>query len=105
MAGADAGKTFSIATTVEDPLTAERLVELLREHGLDAFARARGAASADSFGAASKGYYELLVPTDALEKATAAITAELQAMEADAEDAGKAAEEEAMSGENSIPES
>jgi hypothetical protein len=44
------------------------------------------------------------VPTSSLEAASTLIAAELAAMKADEEDAGKAAEAEALSGETKLPE-
>lgn len=100
-------ETFSVATTVEDPMTAEALVEALQEKSIDAFVRARGAAGSDALGAATTpgvGYWEILVPTNNLEAAGKLIDAELEAMESDADAAAQAAEEEALSGETKLPD-
>ena len=100
-------ETFSVATTVEDPMTAETLVDALQEKSIDAFSRARGSHTSDALGMATTpglGYYEILVPTPSMEEASKLIEAELTAMEADEEAAGKAAEEEAMSGETQVPD-
>lgn len=94
-------KTFTVVATVEDPLTADRLVDGLLALELDAFHRARGgAAGGDAFGAISQGYWEVLVPTEGLAKAEAAVREELEQIAKDADENSKAAEEEAMSGEN-----
>jgi hypothetical protein len=100
-------ETFSVATTVEDPMTAEALVDALQEKSIDAFTRARGSHTSDALGMATTpglGYYEILVPTPSLADASKLIDAELAAMEADADENAKAAEEEALSGETQIPE-
>jgi hypothetical protein len=96
--------TFAIVTTTEDPLSAERLVEVLRKSEIDAFARARGAASSSGFEAAEAGYWELFVPSASLEKAAALVTAELEAIEREGEENAAAAEEEAMSAPNPVEE-
>jgi len=98
----NAPRTFAVVATVEDPLSAERLVEMLTASGFDAFERARGGATADAFGSLSQSYWEVLVQADAYEKAAAAAKAELEAIAADADDNAKAAEEEALSGENPV---
>lgn len=95
--------TFSVATSVQDPLTAERLVELLQEAKLDAFSRAGGAASSAAFASATPAFWDILVPTEGLEQAQGLIAKELQELERDGEANAKAAEEEAMSGENEVP--
>lgn len=89
--------TFAIAATTEDPLSAERLVEVLRGSGIDAFSRPRGAASSSGFEAAEAGYWELFVPTGSLEKATALVRAELEAIDREGEENAAAAEAEALS--------
>lgn len=96
--------SFSIVRTTEDPLIAERLVEVLREEKIDAFARARGAASSASFEPATGGFYELFVPAADLDKAGAVIDAELEAIEKEGAANAQAAEEESMSGETKVEE-
>jgi hypothetical protein len=95
-------RSFSVVASVQDPLTAERLVAILQEAGLDAFSRAGGAASADGIAAATSAYFDLLVPTEALTQAEALVRDELAALERDAELNAKAAEEEALSGETPV---
>lgn len=95
-------RTFVVATTVEDPLTAERLVDVLQEAQIDAFSRAGGAAASGPFSAAAQAFWDLFVPADAMEKAEPLIRAELEAIEKDGEANAKAAEEEALSGENPV---
>jgi hypothetical protein len=101
-------ETFSVATTVEDPMSADALVDALQEKSIDGFVRARGAGGSDMLGAATTagvGYYEILVPTPALEEAGKIIDAELAELEAQAGANERAAEEEALSGETQLPES
>ena len=97
-----APKTFTVVATVDDPLTADRLVEGLIALEIDAFHRGRAGAGGDSFGAISKGYWEVLVATGDLPKAEPVIREELELMGKDEEANAKAAEEEAMSGENPV---
>ncbi|MDP1826186.1 MAG: hypothetical protein Q8L48_23165 [Archangium sp.] len=99
-----APRTFTVATSVQDPLTADRLVELLQEAKLDAFSRAGGAASSAAFASASPAFWDILVPTESFEQAETLIRTELQEIERDGEANAKAAEEEAMSGENPVAE-
>ena len=96
--------SFSIVRTTEDPLTAERWVEVLREEKIDAFLRARGAASSASFEAAESGFYELFVPNTELERASKIVEAELASIESEGALNAQAAEEEAMSGETKTEE-
>ncbi|MBX7113634.1 MAG: DUF2007 domain-containing protein [Myxococcaceae bacterium] len=95
--------TFSVAITTEDPLTADRLVDALQENGIDAFARASGAASADGLQATGPSSWALLVPTSTIEKAVGLVKSELAAIESEAAQNAQAAEEEALSGETQIP--
>lgn len=97
-------ETFSIVTTTDDPLTADRLVDVLHEQGIDGFARATGAASTDGLQAAGPSTWSILVPTGSLEKAQERVKAELAAIESDSAENAKAAEEEALSGETPVPE-
>ena len=90
--------TFTIVRTTEDPLTAERLVEVLLEEKIDAFSRGRGAA-ASAFEPATSGFYELFVPTASYERAAKLIDDELAAIEKESELNARAADEESMSGE------
>jgi hypothetical protein len=98
--------TFSVASTVEDPITAEALVETLQEKSIDAFLRPRGSAGTDSLGAATTGfgYFEILVPTPSVDEAVKLIEAELESIESEADANAAAAEEEALSGETKLPE-
>src|SRR5262245_59152380 len=94
-----APKTFTVVATVDDPLTADRLVDGLIALDLDAFHRGRAGASSDTIGAISQGYWEVLVPTDGLARAEAMVREELEAIAKEADENAKAAEEEALSSE------
>lgn len=93
-------RTFTVATTTTDHLTAQRLVAVLTEAGLDAFTRAGGAASSSGLGAAERAFFDVLVASESMEQATPLVAQELEAIERDAAANEKAAEEEALSGEN-----
>lgn len=97
-----APRTFAVVTSVQDPLTAERLVEVLQEAKVDAFSRAGGAASSAAFAAATPAFWDIFVPSEALSQAEGLVKAELEEIERDGEANAKAAEEEAMSGENPV---
>ncbi len=91
--------TFAVVATVDDPLSADRLAEVLQSLELDAFVRPQGGASAGALSAISQGYWQVLVQSDGFAKAEAAVKAELEEIAKDADANAKAAEEEAMSGE------
>lgn len=87
--------SFTIVRNTDDPLTAERLVEILLEEKIDAFARARGAA-ASGFEPAQSGFWELFVPAADYDRAARLIDDELAAIEKEAELNASAADEEAL---------
>ena len=99
-----APRSYSVATSVQDPLTAERLIAVLQEAKLDAFSRAGGAASSAAFASASPAFWDILVPSDGFEQAQALIKTQLDEIERDGEANARAAEEEAMSGETKVTE-
>lgn len=99
-----APRTFAVATSVQDPLIAEQLVEALREKELDAFSRPGGAASAAAFAAASPAFWDIFVPSESFSQAEAIIREVLEDVEKNAEENARAAEEEALSGENPVGE-
>lgn len=96
--------TFTVVRTVEDSLLSDRLIDLLQDAKIDAFARARGAASADMLGAATSRSFEILVPTEALGEAAKLVQAEIDTIERETEANSLAAEQEYMSGEHPIPD-
>jgi hypothetical protein len=97
-----APRTFTVAASVQDPLTADRLVELLLDAKVDGFSRPGGAASSAAFASASPAFWDIIVPTETLAQAETLIRAELAQVERDGEANAQAAEEEAMSGENPV---
>lgn len=90
---------FTVATSVQDPLTAERIIAVLHEAKLEAMSRAGGAASSAAFAAATPAFWDILVPSENLEQAASLINAELALMERDGAANAQAAEEEALSSE------
>lgn len=97
-----APRTFTVAMQVQDPLSAERLVEVLREAGIDGFSRVGGAASSDAFAAASPAFWDILLPSERLAEAQKLLDEELAAIDREGEENAKAAEEEALSGETPV---
>lgn len=95
-----APRTFVVAASVQDPLTAERLVGALQEAQLDAFSRAGGAASSAAFAQTQAAFWDILVPGEAFEQAQRLIKSELDGIEHDSAANAAAAEEEALSGEH-----
>lgn len=93
-------RSFSVVASVQDPLVAERLVALLQAEGLEAMSRAGGAASSAAFAAAESAFWDILVDGEQLTKAQALVKDELTELERDGEANARAAEEEALSGEN-----
>ena len=93
-------RTFVRAGTAEDPLTAERYVEVLEAAGLDPLMRARRAGSVDTL---TTGvvlpWWELLVPEPQLARAVDLLREERARIEASADEASRAAEEEEREGE------
>ena len=81
---------------------AERLVALLAAEQIEAMSRAGGAASSAAFAATEGTYWDLLVDEAQLAKAQALVQAELAALEKEGDANARAAEEEALSGENPV---
>ncbi|MBF5042682.1 hypothetical protein FGE12_09740 [Aggregicoccus sp. 17bor-14] len=96
-------RTFVRAGTAEDPLTAERYVEVLEAAGLSPFARARRAGSVDSLTTGVvMPWWELLVPEAELARAVELLREERARFEATADEASLAAEEEEREGERGL---
>jgi hypothetical protein len=87
-------RTFSVATTVNDPLLSDRLIETLQSKDIDAFARVGGAASSAAFAQAQPAYWDILVPSEKADAASGLIAEFLAALDQDAEENSRAAEEE-----------
>lgn len=99
-----AHRNFTVATQVQDPLSAERLVEVLCEAGLDSFSRVGGAGSTDGLAAASPAMWDILVPTEGLAKASTLITEELATIEREGDENARLADEEVLSGDHQVGE-
>jgi hypothetical protein len=84
---------------VQDPLSAERLVDALQAAGLDAFSRSGGAASSAAFAAAQSAFYDVLVPAEAAEQAMGIIKEVLELIDRDADANAQAADEESQASE------
>lgn len=89
-----AQRTFTVATTLQDPLSAERLVSTLVESGIDAFSRAGGAASGIAFEGAQPAFYDVLVASEHLGRAELLVRTFAEEAERDAEANSRAAQEE-----------
>ncbi|MHB8877719.1 MAG: putative signal transducing protein [Myxococcaceae bacterium] len=90
-------RRFVRAATAEDPLSSEHFVSVLEAAQIPVFARSRrdGAVEPGS----SMGWWEILVPEEALDRAVALITEERGKMDASSDEAAKAADEEEAEGE------
>jgi hypothetical protein len=89
-------RTFVRAGTAEDPLTAERLTAILSESGIPVFARPRHAGTVDVVtSGVALPWWEMMVPEDQAQKAASLIEQAREELEASADEAARAAEEEA----------
>ncbi|MBS2030070.1 MAG: hypothetical protein JST54_19365 [Deltaproteobacteria bacterium] len=97
------GPGFVTVATTTDPFEAEAFVAAVREAGIPTFSRARRRAMVDVLvtpGASS--FWEVLAPADKLQPAQAAINARKQELDAEADAAAKAAEEEEAATEDHV---
>jgi len=97
------GPGFVTVATSTDPFEAEAFVAALREAGIATFSRDRRRAMVDVLvtpGASS--FWEVLAPADKLEPAQAAIHARKLELDAEADAAAKAAEEEEAATEDHV---
>jgi hypothetical protein len=85
---------FVVAGTAEDPLSAEREVQLLQAAGIPAILRARGAGAIDNLSSPAAPWWEILAPQESVARATELIRQDRAQLEANAEEATRAAEEE-----------
>lgn len=97
-----APRTFTVATTVQDPMTAERLVDSLQAAGFDAFSRTGGAASSAAFASAQPAFYDVLVESDSFEKAAVLIRSFLEQDEQESAANAQAAEEESLASQTKV---
>ena len=87
-------RKFVSVITAEDPLSAEQYVAALEEEKITAFARPRRAGLVDPLTTASGPWWEIVVPEEQGPRAVEIVQAEEARIEAGAEEAGRAAEEE-----------
>jgi hypothetical protein len=98
-------RKFVPAGSVEDPLSAERITAVLTEQRIPVFARARRSGTVDLItGAMISPWWEILVPEEFSERAAALIVEVRKEVEAGAEDAARAAEEEELATEKDAGE-
>jgi len=87
-------RRFVVAGTAEDPLTSERLEQVLQNAQIPVFPRARRGGTMDNLSTPEAPWWEILVPEELLAKAAELIRQERSRIESGAEEAGRAAEEE-----------
>jgi hypothetical protein len=88
-------RRFVRVSTAEDPLSAEQFVAALSQAQIPSFARPRRAGSVDGLTSAVAGpWWEIVAPEEQARKAQELIEAERKRIEASADEAGRAAEEE-----------
>lgn len=93
-------RRFVRAGTAEDPLSAEQFTRSLQAAGISVFARARRESAVDALTSGSTmPWWELLVPEESLDAARRLIDDERAKVEANAAEAGRAADEEEAEGE------
>jgi predicted nucleic acid-binding Zn-ribbon protein len=90
----DLRQQFVVAGTAEDPLSAEREVQLLQAAGIPAILRARGGGTIDNLTSPAAPWWEILAPQESVARATELIHQDRAQLEANAEEATRAAEEE-----------
>jgi predicted nucleic acid-binding Zn-ribbon protein len=94
-------RQFVVAGTAEDPLSAEREVQLLRAADIPAILRARGGGTIDNLTTAAAPWWEILAPKESVARAAELIRQDRAQLEADADEATRAAEEEEAAQERS----
>jgi DNA-directed RNA polymerase subunit RPC12/RpoP len=87
-------RQFVVAGTAEDPLSAEREVQLLQAAGIPAILRPRGGGAIDNLTTPAAPWWEILAPQELVARATELIRQDRAQLEANAEEATQAAEEE-----------
>jgi hypothetical protein len=91
-------RKFVRAGTAEDPLSSEQFVTVLEEEKIPVFARPRRAGSVDAITTPSMPWWEILVPEEFAARAEQLIVQEKARIEATADEASQAAEEESQAG-------
>ncbi len=87
-------RQFVVAGTADDPLSAEREVQLLQAAGIPAILRARGGGAIDNLTSPAAPWWEILAPQESVARAAELIRQDRAQLEANAEEATRAAEEE-----------
>lgn len=89
-------RRFVSAGTAEDPLSSEQFVRVLEAENIPVFARPRRGGSVDALTTPTHAWWEILVPEESVARAGELITQEKARIEAGAEEAARAAEEESQ---------
>ena len=87
-------RRFVVAGTTEDPLSAERESQLLQAAGIPSFVRAQHAGTIDNLTSPLAPWWEILTPEESAARASELIRQDRAQLEANAEEATRAAEEE-----------
>jgi hypothetical protein len=87
-------RNFVVAGTTEDPLSAERESQVLQAAGIPSFVRAQHTGTIDNLTSPSAPWWEILTPEDSAARAAELIRQDRAQLEANAEEATRAAEEE-----------
>ena len=87
-------RNFVVAGTTEDPLSAERESQVLQAAGIPSFVRAQHVGTIDNLTSPSAPWWEILTPEDSAARAAELIRQDRAQLEANAEEAARAAEEE-----------
>jgi len=87
-------RLFVVAGTTQDPLSAERESQLLQAAGIPSFVRAQHAGTIDNLTSPLAPWWEILTPEDSAARAAELIRQDRAQLEANAEEATRAAEEE-----------
>lgn len=87
-------RQFVVAGTADDPLSAEREVQLLQAAGIPAILRARGGGAIDNLTTPAAPWWEILAPQELVTRAAELIRQDRAQLDANAEEATRAAEEE-----------
>lgn len=90
-------RRFLRAGIAEDPLSCERFVRLLEEEKIPVFARPRRAGTVDMISASTIApWWEIMVPEEHIDLASRTLNELRRQMDAEADEASRAAEQEAM---------
>jgi len=87
-------RNFVVAGTTEDPLSAERESQVLQAAGIPSFVRAQHTGTIDNLTSPLAPWWEILTPEESAARAAELIRQDRAQLEANAEEATRAAEEE-----------